>query len=210
MGIIDAAKNGSLEGIRECLRQGAKVGEVDENGRTALHWAAINGHKDLISPLIEECKAEKDARDANDWTPLLASCVAGQYGAALELLRLNSDPNIDGSDGKGGKTTPLLLAASDADISVIRELVTHNADVNAKLSNLSTAMHLVSLREENVAGSLLDIIKVLVSAGARSTEDDLGYTPRVYLCNKDQSYGDQFDSLFNKTSQTFVIGHADE
>ena len=46
------------------------VGAKDENGKTALHWAALTGHVDVAKVLIEK-GADVDARDNDGWMGML-------------------------------------------------------------------------------------------------------------------------------------------
>jgi len=56
------AHEGSVEGIRELLDGGADPNFRDSDGRTALHIAACEGHRDVVRILLS-WKANIDARD---------------------------------------------------------------------------------------------------------------------------------------------------
>ena len=47
-----SAQHGHVERVRAHLDAGADVNERDEEGVTALHWAAINGHDDCCRLLL--------------------------------------------------------------------------------------------------------------------------------------------------------------
>lgn len=47
MKIINAAKSGKISVIENLISRGENMHEVDEDGRSALHRAAIKGHKEL-------------------------------------------------------------------------------------------------------------------------------------------------------------------
>jgi ankyrin repeat protein len=42
---------------------------TDDEGKTALHWAAIEGHKSIVEVLLGS-GANKELRDNGWWTPL--------------------------------------------------------------------------------------------------------------------------------------------
>ncbi|WP_353275377.1 ankyrin repeat domain-containing protein [Wolbachia endosymbiont (group A) of Pipizella viduata] len=47
----------------------AQVNATDNSGNTPLHWAALNGEKDVVKALLGE-GANVDAKDNRGWNPL--------------------------------------------------------------------------------------------------------------------------------------------
>ena len=61
--IHNAARDGDLEKVKALLKDNPDlVFSKDTNGTTPLHWAAINGHKDVASLLLAN-KAAVNAKD---------------------------------------------------------------------------------------------------------------------------------------------------
>ena len=56
----DGALEGDLELVKHCLRTHADVNQANEEGLTALHSAACNGHAHIVSYLIA-CGADVNA-----------------------------------------------------------------------------------------------------------------------------------------------------
>src|ERR687897_3027909 len=75
----------------------------DKLGRTALHWAAMGGHLEIVRMLLD-AGAPADAPDKNGWTPL--SLIEDGVDVAKLLLARGADPNAD----CGGMTVLLYLA----------------------------------------------------------------------------------------------------
>jgi len=50
--LLEYAKKGLTGGVLMALQAGADVNHKDEDLRTALHWAAINGHDALAQALL--------------------------------------------------------------------------------------------------------------------------------------------------------------
>lgn len=61
-----------------------------QDGRTALHWAASSGARDIVQYLIG-MKAQVDKQDQSGWTPLhiagMHNCVACMIGSCLMYLQ---------------------------------------------------------------------------------------------------------------------------
>lgn len=83
--IFEAAREGDLKSLEALLDGGTDVDAEDEQGWTALSWAAGQGHADLVRLLLERgadpIHAGRDQR-----TPLMIARAAGRRDAA-ELLR---------------------------------------------------------------------------------------------------------------------------
>jgi hypothetical protein len=84
--IQDAAKSGDLEKVKALLKDNPDlVSSKDNDGRTPLHRAAANGHKDVAELLLAN-KAELNAKDNNGFTPLHRAAANGHKDVA-EVLR---------------------------------------------------------------------------------------------------------------------------
>jgi len=77
--LIDAAKNGNLENLRNVMQEHPEViNQKDSTGATALHYAAFSGHRPIVQELVRH-GADVNAKD-------------GKFGAtpagwAIEYLR---------------------------------------------------------------------------------------------------------------------------
>ena len=65
----DRAMMGDIEGVKQHLAAGTDVNTQNKNGRTALHWATVNVHKDIVELLINE-GADVNLKDLAGETPL--------------------------------------------------------------------------------------------------------------------------------------------
>ena len=76
----------AIEGVPEALMEaGADVNIADENGKTALHWAAAVNNVDAVNTLLKN-NANRDAQDHKDETPLFLAAREGSFQAAKALL----------------------------------------------------------------------------------------------------------------------------
>jgi cytohesin len=103
-------------------------------GRTALHFAALNGHLGLARMLIEH-GADVQAEDKEKMTPLHCACF--QDSAAIPALLLQKGAHVN-ARGMAG-FTPLHLAASQGKKEVMEILLNNGADINSKTESLVPA-----------------------------------------------------------------------
>ena len=84
------ARYGKYETIKTLLEHGAKVNHKDENGRSALHDAAMYSGKEVINLLISY-GADVNARDEHQSTPLHQAAMLNNIEAAKALVEHGSD-----------------------------------------------------------------------------------------------------------------------
>ena len=77
--LVEAAQRGDLEGVRSILdNDNQLVSEKDKSGATALHYAALNGHRRVVELLVAR-GADVNSRDSQ--------FGATPAGWAIEYLR---------------------------------------------------------------------------------------------------------------------------
>ncbi|WP_412547890.1 ankyrin repeat domain-containing protein [Pseudomonas sp. PDM16] len=105
-----AAKNGSLDEVRQLVAAGAKVNAVDPEDvweRTALMQAARMGHTSVVEFLLSEGADVKQQGDGTGASPLREAAYKGHLGVVNALLAAGAAPDVD-ADANG--RTPLLWA----------------------------------------------------------------------------------------------------
>ena len=126
--IFDAALNGDLAKVRESIGKGADPNDVDQDGRTALMYASFNGHTEIVRLLLDE-GANVGLRDAMGRTALLFAST-GPFAETVEmLLDHHADPNITDN---GEHFTPLMHAAAEGQLEVVKLLIERGADPSMK------------------------------------------------------------------------------
>ena len=99
--LIQAARTGNHEAVKQHLASGADVNATDMIGRTPLHYAATRGLKKIIELLIAQGADVNTKIEVGDYiglTPLDGS-IQWEHPEAAELLRKH-----------GGKTAEELKA----------------------------------------------------------------------------------------------------
>ena len=96
-GLIEAAKEGKLEKVKELLGRGAIVKTKNRFGNTALHYAARNNHIKILKVLIKAGSLHDLPSLANK-TPFLEALVSGNEEIANILLKLGVNVKIEDND----------------------------------------------------------------------------------------------------------------
>ena len=160
---LDAARTGKINVISQMLSQGTKVDLKEvrspNEGRTALHYAAGCGHKDIVKLLLAKGAAVNEHADTG-YTPLHVASGRSQRDIAELLVARGADVNAQDLRG-----TPLHAAAIQGDADMAEFLVRHGGDVKATNSLGETPLHSVSAVIMRTKGHQL-IAKLLLSKGA--------------------------------------------
>lgn len=90
--LIDCARYGELDDVKALIEAGVDVNSVDDQGSTALHKAAANGHLDVVKYL--HSKGAKYTPNEGGNTPL-HWCVQTKQVSVVEFLLTAYDDAID-------------------------------------------------------------------------------------------------------------------
>lgn len=152
----------------ELIDSGVDLGEADDNGRTALHYAARRGMQDVLEVLID-ANVAIDPQDNWGRTPLFEAAQTANHAIAALLLKAGAKVNHRDKEG----LTPLHLAAGSGHLAVVNLLLRKGADSMARSKDLGrTPLHRAA-----EAGHT-PVLRMLVEQGALpNVSDDLDQTP---------------------------------
>ncbi|KAJ6262552.1 LOW QUALITY PROTEIN: Ankyrin-1 [Drechslerella dactyloides] len=207
---LGAAKYGFVNVVRLCLVSEALLGENDvslrnlvgELGKTALHYAAEFGHRDIVSLLLE-AKALADEVDNMGRTPLTRAAVAGEIDIVKALLAAGANPLRKDT---GNQTIVAQIAydskCTSVHADIVEILLDAGVDPNAISDGRRTALHWAVLGEasdvaecllrykanpdiksssqwnalhfaaRNISASSLKVARILIDAGMDPLEED--------------------------------------
>ena len=120
------AKKNYLEASDLILQRGGDVAIEDDEGKTALHWAAMTGKTDLCQ-LLGSNGANISAVDQKGWTALHFAAAEGHHDTIRWLCEHGSP--VDPRTMSG--STPLMFAVDGEHLAAINALVEARADVKA-------------------------------------------------------------------------------
>jgi serine/threonine-protein phosphatase 6 regulatory ankyrin repeat subunit B len=127
--------------------------EADENGLTALHWAALGGHEETVAFLLSK-GAPANSKDTDGQTPLMVACLEGHVGVIRGLLRHMGAAALQETDT--ARCTALHLAVVRSHVGTVVFLLAQGAQANSR--NLSSR---TPLMEASIGGHL-GVVRVLV------------------------------------------------
>lgn len=137
--IFHEARTGDKEAIRQRLNNWENCSEKDQNGNTALHIAAEQGHAEIVEMLTtpEELSGwnwlcsyfqepaklpDKDEKNNEGNTPLHCSIAAGQRETTEQLLQKNADTHIRNDQ----EYTPVFMILKNDDTRFISLFTAHH------------------------------------------------------------------------------------
>ncbi len=125
--LVRVAEKGDRQEALTLIREGADVRVRDNDGTTALHWAAHLGDAELARELI---RAGADVRAANDYgaTPMSAAAEIGAADVLEVLLKAGAD--VESPNGEG--QTALMAVARTGRVDAARVLLEHRANPNVR------------------------------------------------------------------------------
>lgn len=166
-----AAAHDDVPALQQLLKQGAKLDERDDQGRTAL-LVATHGNQVAAARALIEAGADVNAKDNIEDSPYL---YAGARGLNDILrLTLNHGADLKSTNRYGG--TALIPAAERGHVETVQLLIDAGVDVN-HLNRL----HWTALLEAVILGDggprHVEIVRRLLAAGAdRQIADKDGVT----------------------------------
>ena len=181
--LLRAIRGGNIKLVQSLIEAGADVNAADEYGSGTL----LNFDPGITAYLLSKGADPNAQTNENGASVLAGLCYVNQTECARLLLAHGANP---GRGRDESKETPLHHAlAGGAEIEVIRVLIEHGADVNAKTSpgvysyNFygSTPTRGETPLHRAAAFAPLEIVQLLLQAGAdRKAQDANGETPYIW------------------------------
>ena len=154
--VAEAARHQNKAAVRSLVAEHADVNAPEQDGATALHWAAHWDDLDIADLLIR-AGANVNARNELGVTPLSLACENGSARMVDKLLQARANANLAPLNGE----TPLMTCARAGNVDAVSALLKHGADVNAKekIEDQTALMWAVAERHP-------DVVRVLLEHGA--------------------------------------------
>ncbi|MDE3001730.1 MAG: ankyrin repeat domain-containing protein [Gemmatimonadota bacterium] len=155
--VADAAQRRDVEAVRSLLRDGADVNAAQNDGMSALHWAAQNDDGAVIEVLLYAGANTAATTRLGGYTALHLAGRAGNAEALDALLTGGADADAVTTTG----VTALHFAAAAGRTDAVETLIRHGAsiDVGTETEEQTPLMWAT-------ASNRLDAMRTLLDAGA--------------------------------------------
>lgn len=124
-----AADKHNFTSVDNLLKSGANVNQKDYWGKTALHIVAAkkDASAQRCAMLLLEHKADVNIACDDNVSPFYLACSGG-CTETVEFMLQNSSPRIN----VVGVKQPLVAACANNNLAIVKQLVQHGANVNAR------------------------------------------------------------------------------
>eukprot|EP01095_Lingulamoeba_sp_RSL-Kostka_P000870 TRINITY_DN1115_c0_g2_i1.p1 TRINITY_DN1115_c0_g2~~TRINITY_DN1115_c0_g2_i1.p1 ORF type:complete len:390 (-),score=113.49 TRINITY_DN1115_c0_g2_i1:92-1261(-) len=173
--------------IHEWARKGGNKGELGkilkrdkeavnrpdvEYHQTPLHILCEEGHKELVTMLIEKYKADINAVDSNGWTPLHLACKRGDLEIVEYLIKKGSFARATTNE----QASPLhyLIRNKFTDdvkfLSVLDMFIQKGVNIDSQNKHGETPLHQAALRGRD--NSCLFLLKFEANVNMKTNHDE--------------------------------------
>jgi ankyrin repeat protein len=165
--LLRAAELGNEPMLRFLVSCGADLAKTTDQGKTALHCAALKGNIECVRWLLDAGANDK-TKDAYGNSALHDAVYSRQADVVQLLIERGAEPS---SQNKAGYTA-LHVSASEGYVAVTEILLQQGSDIEARSYGEQTALHLA------VFGNHEHVVKLLLENGADlNAEGSHGQTP---------------------------------
>lgn len=170
--LASASKYGISSLVRTLLAKDVDVNHKDKHGRTAIMWATLFNHNDIVQMLVT-AKANVNCKEggSSERTLLFHAADRGCDNIVETLLAAGADVDHE----SGSKNTAIMVAADNGHTNIIRLLI--HAGANVDHTNMFERTAIIHAARHGHSKA----VKTLVAAGANiDHKDKEGYTALMW------------------------------
>jgi cytohesin len=199
----NASAAGDLRAVAGELDAGGSVDSTDDQGWSALHYAANAGATEMVRYLLDDRNAAVDPRTKDGRTPLHLAAQHGHLDTVQILCSREADPDCPAASG----STPLHLAAGVRNSDVAALLLLHGAKPDTTDNQGTTPLHVAASQGRAAQ------VQLLLDEGAfADVQSKLGHTPLWMACEngpwieEEEAQKAECAELFTKSNALMVAG----
>ena len=166
-----AARAGDVDEIESLLALGFPIDRRDDEGRTPLMMAAVNGKLQAVKYLLKQ-GADPSIQDNNGWNTFHHASQGGNP-EVIELMP-HHVPSIDSITKLG--VTPLMVAAYNGKLQAVKYLLKQGADPSLQDNKGWNVLH-----HSSWGGNVAIMEKILSYRVDIESKTKLGLTPLVIV-----------------------------
>ncbi|CAE7205324.1 unnamed protein product [Symbiodinium sp. CCMP2592] len=160
------------ENVLKAVQAASDIDEQDEEGRTALMWAAGKADVEIVKAILL-AGADVNLQSKAGWTALMVAAKYGQPGIVEAILKHKPDLDLQEKTG----WTALMSAARYGKPETVEAMLKHKPDLDLQNKIGSTALA-VAVQNPHGPSAALAMVQALLRAGAAvDSADFAGRTP---------------------------------
>ncbi len=161
--IFSAIKEKNIDKVKKLISDGINIDMKGESGFAPLMQAVFENNREILLLLIENNASLNDKTTDERFEGLSALAFAALYGyKEMSQILLENGADINSTDGLD--FTPLMHAAENGHLEVVKLLFDYKPDINARNWQGKTALMLATMKVWKQIGS--KIIQLLLENGA--------------------------------------------
>jgi len=125
--MFQACRQNRLENLKDFLKGGISINNLDPSGRSSLHYAASKGQADITKFLLSN-DADINLKDSKGANPFHQAAFSGHVQTLEILLQANADPNVVSKFGRSA----LHYSCMNGHVGCVRKLIEWKGDLNLK------------------------------------------------------------------------------
>lgn len=130
--LYEPAKSGDFKKIAHLIDNGANTNFQKQDGSTALHIAAFNGHLNIVDGLLSPGNANPNLARKDGFTPLHFACMKAREDVVKRLLAC---PSLDKTLRTNAGKTALDIAKEKGHTKIVEMLEAHARSASASTSS---------------------------------------------------------------------------
>ena len=213
--LLEAVRRESIQDAKRAFKAGAHVDIKDDNDKTSLMIAIENEDAKMVKFLLDH-KANFEIEDYNGWTALMYAVYYNDDRCECNKWRSYDDCNCceyeddyedpinivellleHGAHVNTGPCTPLMLAAAESSIRVVKILLFYGADPEMQYDDGFTALDGAALRGKK------DIVSLLI-------EEDVPVTSNTLMLSLASNDTELIKDLFNFAKRRNIFLNAEQ
>ena len=158
--LLVACKSSRLDAIHYLLTEtGVSVNEVDQNKRTALHFACMIGKKDVFDALVDKYKADIHLTDIWGYNAMFFAARLQKGSIGLEMAKVLLERGIEVNAVDKNYNTALHYACLKGNFKVAKYLLENGAD--EYISNCDNVKAFDVITDPQVKSEMAEFVKYL-------------------------------------------------
>jgi len=153
-GGLETAKEGDVLALALCLEEGGvNPNRKDEDGKTALIWAARYNHIEIAEVLLDQTETDVNSMDLGGMSALMYAVQNNNEAFVRLLLAADADLNVTDREGQSA----LIIATRKESRDIVYRLLKEGANVDLQDKDGWTALMIAAAHDRFIiAKALLD------------------------------------------------------